>query len=80
MTLFILFYITRLIISIFIGFLQASNYDSDRENSDWYKGNKSMIYLKRKNFLIWMIPIYGWVWLLVYQIKTGLKVINFFNE
>jgi heme/copper-type cytochrome/quinol oxidase subunit 2 len=80
MILFVIVYIIRLVTSIICGFLQADKYDTDNKDSRWYKGNKSMIYLKRKNFLIWMIPIFGWIWLLIYQIRISLKDLKFFNE
>lgn len=80
MTLIVIVYIIRLVASIIVGFYQADMYDSKYPDSRYYIENKSMIYLKRRNFLIWMIPLFGWIWLLIYQIKQGLKDLKFFNE
>jgi hypothetical protein len=80
MVLVIAIWIIRLILSIVIGFYQADMYDIQEQGYEYYKGNKTIIYINKKFFLIWMIPFLGWLWLLIYQTRKFIKEVEFFNE
>lgn len=80
MILFVIIYIIRIIISIVAGFIQADKYDREDKGSQWYKGNKSIIYHKKSYFLEWMTPLFGWIWLLYFQFNKAKPFKGFFNE
>jgi hypothetical protein len=59
--------------------MEADIYDNTDEYSNFYQGNKSLIYHTPKNFLIWMIPIIGWIISIYKELKTKDKFL-FFNK
>lgn len=77
MLLIIIIYLLRLIASIVIGFMQADLYTSTNTSSGFHPSKKSLLYQKKRNFLIWCIPIYGWIWCLYINMFKDKK---FFNE
>jgi hypothetical protein len=69
--------ILRVTASFVIGLILSEYYDSKNINSHYHISKKPYLYHKRKYFLIWCIPFYGWMWYLYISIKrTSIKIFN----
>lgn len=79
MILFFILYFLRIIISIAVGFMSRDLYSSTYIGSQFTKEKRNIIYHNFKEFSIWLIPVYGWIQLIVKQTKSKDKNI-FFNE
>lgn len=72
-------WIIRFVISIIAGFASKSMYDSKRPDSEYYSGKRFIIYHSSNFFLIWLIPVFGWIFILYLKYRHKNRNI-FFNE
>lgn len=69
MIVFIIIWILRIFISLLVGWAGKYLYNSDDKYSNYYKGNRFIIYHDINKFLTWCIPLFGWIYSIIRMIK-----------